>query len=64
MKPRLKPQKGWKYRVIIANGEGKYEYDDVNAEAVVPAAAARLIETLYDKREKIKDLDKIKAKKG
>jgi len=29
MKPRLRPNEGWNWRVIVCDKEGNYEYDDV-----------------------------------
>jgi len=51
MKLQHKPQKGWKYRVIIAEENGKYLYDDVTYEHMVPILAERMVRTLRHNQE-------------
>ena len=55
MKPRVKPQKGWKWRVILVNDEGHYFYDDFNglwmADLIVKQWMDRY-EELEDKKDK------------
>lgn len=42
-RPRLRPRKGWRWRVIICNAEGEVFYDDVNSERSVVTCAYKLI---------------------
>ena len=42
MKPLLKPNKGWKYRVIVCDEEGNYEHDDVSHIAHIAPMACKL----------------------
>ena len=42
-RPRLRPRKGWRWRVIICNVEGEVFYDDVNSEYQIPTCAYKLI---------------------
>ena len=51
MKPKLKPRKDFRYRVIICDDEGRYEYDDMDDPRIVPYAALRLLKDLLE-REK------------
>jgi len=52
MKPKIKAQKGWRYRVIIANSKGEYVFDDVWHEEQVIVLAESLIKELVKKQEK------------
>jgi len=42
MKPLLKPNKGWKYRVIICTEDGKVVHDDVMYPHMIPKCASHL----------------------
>lgn len=48
MKPRLKPVKGWKYRIIICDQEGVVAFDDANAKPVLPVMVESMIKKWRD----------------
>jgi len=49
MRPRLKPVKGWAFRLILCDSLGRYIYDDVcNPHAIIPLAER--LYRLYTKR--------------
>ena len=50
MTPRIKPRKGWRFRIIIVNESGKYEYDDFNQSMAASEIAMRLLADIL-KRE-------------
>jgi len=49
MKPRLKPQKGWRYRIIVCDRWGNVVYDDFNMEAACRDIAIMLMEEIVRK---------------
>jgi hypothetical protein len=53
MRPRLRPNKGWRYRLILCDSDGDYVVDDFNKEAIIRDLAMMLL----------RDLEKIKEKK-
>jgi len=52
MKPKLKPQKGWRIRVIVCDNEGNIEYDDINNPYAVPPLARDLMDKILEKQPK------------
>jgi len=53
MKPRLKPWKGWRYRIIVCDCEGRYVLDDFDN----PGMASELASVLMDKLLEVGDLE-------
>ena len=51
LKPKLEPQKGYRFRVILCDDQGNVVSDDVNNEAHIGVAAKRLVPALMEKRE-------------
>ena len=49
--PKLKPQKDWKFRVIICDDQGNAEWDDTNNPMALGECARKLIPALLEKRE-------------
>jgi len=64
MKPRVQAPKGWAFRVIIADRQGNYVFDDINN----PDAVLLMAEHLWDEYRKkfniSKALDKACDKLG
>ena len=52
MKPRFKPQKGWRFRIIVADENGKYVVDDYNIHQATGEIAHRMIQELLDMKGK------------
>ena len=50
-RPKLKPRKGWCWRVIICNDVGEVFYDDVNSEHQAPTCVHKLIRDIPEVRE-------------
>lgn len=51
MEPRLKPKKIWKYRIIVCDQDGNYEFDDcMNRECI--EGMSRLLMGWLIEREK------------
>jgi len=42
MKPRLRPQKGWRFRVMLCDEKGRVVFDDVNHPDHFASCAAKL----------------------
>lgn len=46
MKLALKPDKGWKYRVIVCDAQGRYKYDDFIRPVEVSVLIERMVKAL------------------
>ena len=49
--PKLKPQKGWRYRVILCDDQGNVVSDDFNQPEHAGVAAKKLVPALMEKRK-------------
>lgn len=50
-KPELKPRKGWRFRLILSDDEGRVVYDDYNHEGVLRPGLDLLLRD-YEKLKK------------
>jgi len=50
-KPRLRPRKGWRFRIILCDKNGEYEYDDFDNPYIAPNVADRLMRELLKKHD-------------
>jgi len=60
MKPRLKPSKGYAFRIIIIDKLGRYLFDDINNPNALPHLTDRLVSEYkekFDPREAILKAD-------
>jgi hypothetical protein len=55
MKPRVKPQKGWRFRLIFCDSEGRVVCDDFN----YPDMARGVLERLLVNYEKLRVKEKV-----
>jgi len=46
MKPRLKPRKWWKFRIILIDNSGKIVYDDFSDPGIVEHLAKCMMDEL------------------
>ena len=42
MKPRVKPRKGWRFRVIVCDNRGHYAYKDLTKSGPIDECAGKL----------------------
>jgi len=52
MKPKLKPWKGWDFRIILCDSKGRYELNDFCDPMIAPHVAEKLMKTLLEKQTK------------
>lgn len=63
MKPRVRPVKGRKYRIVIVDDEGNYVFYDVNDMAVIREEMSRLTDEIEEKKWKRKAREAVKRGK-
>lgn len=48
MDPRLRPVKGYKYRIIVCDQDGVVAFDDTNSKGTLPAVLRRVMDVWRD----------------